>query len=243
MTALPGTTGRKRIYLMRHGHVDYFAEEVRDKGMEAVPLTDLGREQATASGKALSHIQFDRIITSGLPRTQETGQIVCTQLETDVPAMETIPGLVEIGTGRPIGVDSREALIATMLYQFDTAYEPGARLLEGGEFFQEAYDRAVVSIEALLHEPHWHTSLVVAHEAINRLILGWATGNGLRAVGSFEQDLACINVLDFDLVPEEGGSGAVKIERKIIKTVNLTPYNITKHGMNLMSLEFIFSEL
>ncbi|MCK9991630.1 MAG: hypothetical protein Dbin4_00150, partial [Alphaproteobacteria bacterium] len=24
MRVLPGTTGRRRIYLMRHGHVDYF---------------------------------------------------------------------------------------------------------------------------------------------------------------------------------------------------------------------------
>ena len=30
MTALPGTTGRRRIYLMRHGHVDYFTKEVRE---------------------------------------------------------------------------------------------------------------------------------------------------------------------------------------------------------------------
>ena len=37
MSALPGTTGRRRIYLMRHGHVDYFSEVVKktmiDKGV------------------------------------------------------------------------------------------------------------------------------------------------------------------------------------------------------------------
>ena len=82
-------------------------------------------------------------------------------------------------------------------------------------------------------------TLLVAHEGINRLVLGWMTGNGLAAVQAFEQDLACINVLDFDLVPAERGQG-VEIARRIIKAVNLTPYNYVKHGMNLTSLEFIF---
>jgi len=44
----------------------------------------------------------------------------------------------------------------------------------------------------------------------------------------------CINVLDFDL-REDG-----EIERTMIKSVNLTPYNWLKHGMNLTSLEALF---
>ena len=53
-------------------------------------------------------------------------------------------------------------------------------------------------------------------------------------MGAFEQDTGCINVLDFDLHTD--GS----IERTMIKSVNLTPYNWLKHGMNLTSLEAIF---
>jgi len=41
-------------------------------------------------------------------------------------------------------------------------------------------------------------------------------------------------VLDFDMT----ASG--EIERTMIKSVNLTPYNWLKHGMNLTSLEAIF---
>jgi probable phosphoglycerate mutase len=32
-----------------------------------------------------------------------------------------------------------------------------------------------------------------------------------------------------------------EIARRLIKTVNLTPYNYVKHGMNLTSLEAIFT--
>jgi probable phosphoglycerate mutase len=80
----------------------------------------------------------------------------------------------------------------------------------------------------------------VAHEGVNRLLLSWMTGNGLSGVQAFEQDLACINVLDFDMVPREDGSLGTEIARRLIKAVNLTPYNYVKHGMNLSSLEAIF---
>jgi len=47
MSTLPGTTGRRRIYLMRHGHVDYFSDDVRRTGnIRDVPLTPLGRDEA-----------------------------------------------------------------------------------------------------------------------------------------------------------------------------------------------------
>jgi probable phosphoglycerate mutase len=47
-------------------------------------------------------------------------------------------------------------------------------------------------------------------------------------------------VLDFDMVPREDGSLGTEIARRLIKAVNLTPYNYVKHGMNLSSLEAIF---
>jgi len=112
-------------------------------------------------------------------------------------------------------------------------------MMEGGEAFAEAQSRAVGAIKKLLGEPGWKQILVVAHEGINRLLLSWASGAGLAATNAFEQDTGCINVLDFDMVPDAGG--AAEIARILIKAVNLTPYNYLKHGMNLTSLEAIFS--
>lgn len=239
MSALPGTTGRRRIYLMRHGHVNYLSRRVAESGTNVVPLTGLGRDQATASGKALAGVTFDVVISSGYPRTRETLERVLAENENAVPEIETEPGLVEVHGGRITGVSSRREMAAAMTFQYDAAAEPGAKLFEGGEVFADALDRASAAIRHLLARPNWHTALIVAHEGINRVVLGWMTGNGLAAVQAFEQDLACINVLDFDLVPAESGEGT-EIVRRIIKAVNLTPYNYLKHGMNLTSLEFIF---
>ena len=77
MSALPGTTGRRRIYLMRHGHVDYFAPEVVEASDPTLArLTEQGREQASAAGQALSAIPFDIALCSGLLRTRQTAELV-----------------------------------------------------------------------------------------------------------------------------------------------------------------------
>ncbi len=227
---------------MRHGHVDYFSKEVRESGhTDLVPLTPLGREQAQASGAALSHVRFDRALSSGLPRTQQTAEIV---LAANDDAAHLTLGvdrdLVEIkGGGGVMRAKSREELAARMAFEFDQAAQPGARMM-GGDVFADVQARSAGALKRLLATPDWHTALVVAHEGVNRLVLSWMTGNGLSGVQTFEQDLACINILDFDMVPRDDGRVGSEIFRGMIKAVNITPYNFVKHGMNLTSLEAIF---
>jgi probable phosphoglycerate mutase len=237
MSMLPGTTGRRRIYLMRHGNVDYFSPEVlSSRSTRDVVLTTRGRQEAAAAGHAFAQVSFDRAICSGYPRTRETAEIVLSCVE-GAPPLETEPELAEIQGGH-MSVTSRKELIATMSFYFSKAGEPGATLMESGEAFAVAQARAVGAIKKLLGEPDWKQILVVAHEGINRLVLSWATGARLLATNAFEQDTGCINVLDFDMVP---GESVPEIARVLIKAVNLTPYNYLKHGMNLTSLEAIFS--
>ncbi|HEX4533567.1 MAG TPA: histidine phosphatase family protein [Rhizomicrobium sp.] len=234
MNTLPGTAARRRIYLMRHGHVDYFSRQTIESGnIHDVVLTPRGRKQAQTAGQALAHVAFDRAICSGLPRTRETAEHVLS-FQGKQPALDVDSALVELQGGKLPTVRSRDDVIALMNGYFARAHEPGATNLEGGEVFEAAQARAVGAIERLLADESWHTSLVVAHEGINRLLLSWACGAGLHAMSTFEQDTACINVLDFD----SGGLGGAR--RSLIKAVNLTPYNYLKHGMNLTSLEAIF---
>ncbi len=240
MTFLPGTKGRRRIYLMRHGHVDYFSASVITHGSDGVPLTARGREEAEIAGKALSHVSFDRAICSGLPRARATAEIVLSQQAGAAPDLVDDQRLRELKGGGSAGsfrgFDDLVRQIRDAMYD---AHLDGARMGPSGEFFQSAYDRATEAVEAYLSDGGWSTMLIVAHEGINRLLLSWATNSGLDAVGAFEQDTACINVLDADL--ELAADGATLIRRKIIKAVNLTPYNYVKHGMNMTSLEAIFS--
>ncbi len=241
-TFLPDTDSRRRLYLMRHGHVNYFSMATQLHGVDGVPLTDKGREEAEAAGIALSHIHFDRAICSGLARARQTAEIVLGRQDAlEPPRLEADDRIREIrgGGGRlRASIRSPLDLAAELAARFEKAADPDARMGPDGEKFTDAYGRAVACIEQLFADPEGHTFLVVAHEGINRLILGWATGAGLIAAGSFEQDTACINVIDFDVEIAPDGH---LIRRRIIKAVNLTPYNYLKHGMNKTSLEAIFS--
>lgn len=240
MSALPGTANRRRLYLMRHGHVDYFAPAVLMSGnTRDVELTRRGREEADAAAHALAHVTFDRAICSGLPRTLQTAEIVLLRLPAP-PALEIEPALVEIQAGRMMA-GSRSELISAMSQHFARAAEGGASMFEGGEAFHAAQTRALGALKRLLGEPDWKQILIVAHEGINRLILSWAAGSGLVATSAFEQDTACINVIDFDVALTDGSAVDPVVERVMIKALNLTPYNYLKHGMNLTSLEAIFA--
>jgi len=240
MSNLPGTTARRRIYLMRHGHVNYFAPDVvRTRNTRDVSLTPQGRLEAGAAARAFAPLVFDRAICSGLARTCETAEIVLGAFE-NPPALEIEPDLAEIHGGHA-QVTIRDELVSTVSSHFAKAAEEGATLMEGGEAFRLAQARAIDAIRRLLGEPGWKQILIVAHEGINRLVLSWAACGGLSAAHAFEQDTGCVNVVDFDMVCGEDGKPGAEIERVLIKAVNLTPYNYVKHGMNLTSLEAIFA--
>ena len=225
---------------MRHGFVDYTSKEVRAAQDPSIAyLTEAGRDEATAAGHALRDVHLDVAICSGLRRTRETAEIVLSK-HNRPPKLQDEPKFSELKSGQYIDFQSAEQLAATMTFQFEKAGDPGATFLDGGEKFSDAMSRIEHGLLDLLGRPRWHTALVVAHEVTNRLILSWAIGAPLGASAAFEQDTGCINILDFDLVPDEAGS-AMRIERALIKAVNLTPANYIKNGMNLRSLEAIFT--
>lgn len=239
MGALPGTTGRRRIYLMRHGFVDYTSKEVREARDPSIArLTDVGREEAKAAGTALSDVHLDVAFHTGLNRTRETASIVLGE-HVNPPELEREERFQELKSGQYIDFQSPEQLAAIMTFQFEQAGTPGATFLDGGEPFSDAMVRIEDGMKGLLSRPGWATALVVAHEVVNRMVLAWAIGAPLGSSAGFEQDTGCINILDFDLVPDEAGN--TRIERALIKAVNLTPANYLKNGMNMRSLEAIFT--
>lgn len=227
--------GRRRIYLMRHGHVDYFAPDLTDPRM--VPLTEEGREQAAAVSEALRHAQFDLAVYSGLPRTRQTAEIVLDGND-EPPELIAHEGLEEIKSGW-VRAESREELAARLAYSFDDAHAPGASFLPEGETFKNAEARITSALQELILTREWRTALIVAHEGVNRIALGWACGGGLSTIAAFEQDLACLNLIDIDVTPAENGEG-LQIERMALKALNVTAYDFVKKGLSRSSLEHLF---
>jgi len=225
---LPGTDGRKRVYLMRHGEVSYFDGDGRGRNPDEVTLTDAGQAQARAMAELLAEIPFHRAVHTGLPRSRQTLELV---LNGRAVEPEEHAGLRELRPGRLVQL-TPEALDAEFVYGLERAAEPGARFA-GGEAYGEAEARMTGAFQAILASPGWSRLLLVAHDGTNRMLLGWVTGGGLASLGAFEQDPGCLNIVDVDIV---GG----RVVRKLIKALNLTPANLVKRGNYMTSLEQIF---
>jgi probable phosphoglycerate mutase len=216
---------RRRLYLMRHGEVNYF-EQGRPAPPEGVQLNEHGRAQAAAAAHALADVAFDRALTSGLPRTDQTAAIV---LGDRALPTATEPDLREIRGGRLADIPPHE-LRRTFVDALTRRLSAADTFLLG-EAFGDFRDRVLPAFHALIADTSWSAMLLVAHGAVNRVILADVLGLDLHGLGHIEQDAGCINLIDFD----EQGYG-------IVRLVNYTPYNPLKHGLALTTMERYFLE-
>jgi broad specificity phosphatase PhoE len=220
------TLRRQRIYLLRHAQVSYFDDAGRPLQPQEVRLTAEGRCQAQASGQMLADIPFDLAVVSGLPRTVETAQLVLGKHD---QRLYEEPRLREIRAGRlrEVPKDRLESILA---YAYDHADKADAGFI-GGERWHDFAERVLAAWNELVLQRFEHL-LVVAHDAVNRVILSDACNAGLGALKHFEQDPACVNIIDLDIQ-----NGQVK--RALIRAIGITPYNLTKTGIQLTVMEAI----
>jgi broad specificity phosphatase PhoE len=212
---------RRRIYLMRHAQVAYF-EDGRPLKPETVPLTARGREQAGAAAEVLAGIRFDRVITSGLPRTLETAHIVAPDTEP-----ESWPELREIESGR-LGDIPEDELERAFVEAWRDVVPEEDRFL-GGESIGALLDRVLPAVERLVADLEWDVVLAVLHGGVNRAILSSALTCGRAMRGNLEQAPACINVLDVG-------------DDWVVRAVNTTPTDLAHRSGRLRTMEELWAE-
>lgn len=225
--ALPGTRCRRRVYLMRHAHVSYFDADGRPLDPRTVPLTAEGRAQARAAADLLADVRFDVAVCSGLARTVETARIVLGARR--VP-LEEDARLKEVRGGRLAAVPA-DALERTIAFAYDGAGDPDGGFI-GGERWVDFGARVGAAFDALVARDDWLNLLVVAHDGVNRVLMSTLAGAGLAGLKAFEQDPACINILELDV--RDG-----RLERGHLRAVNLAAYDPVRDGQHLMVMEKI----
>ena len=215
---------RRRIYLLRHAEAAYFAPVPAPVDPGQVALTDVGREQARAAGRALRDVRFDRVVTSGLPRTVGTAELVVEQLARPPvdPVFRHDPDLQEL---RPGDLDAvrDDDLEASFLTAWRGVPPPDAAFL-GGETVGSLVHRVGRAMARIHADNGWDTLLLVAHGGTNRAILSAALAGPGAFFGQLEQSAACINILD-------AGTDFV------VRAVNVTPYDLVHDGPRTTTLE------
>jgi probable phosphoglycerate mutase len=231
--ALDGAA-RRRIYLFRHGAVDYVdaSGNIVDDP-DNVSLSVKGREQAAAMRELFAGVTVDRAVCSGLRRTRETAEDVLGDRELPV---ETNAAFAEIRAARgepPAEFD----LLADVAFSHWRATKDGSTFL-GGETYAAFYARIAAAMEAVLLEQDWHNLAIFAHGGTNAAVLGWTSGLGLSAFGTLDQATCCLNVLDFDFAPD-----TPRPVRKIVRAMNVTAIDPAKSGRHGSGMEALARRL
>jgi broad specificity phosphatase PhoE len=221
---------RRRIYLMRHGSVDYFRADGSAVPPHTVPLNAAGREQADAAGALFAQcgVRFDRVIVSGLNRTVETAQRVLAAAGQSL-ALETDPALEEIRGGRLADIPP-DAVEAAFLGAFQTGIGVEAQRFLGGESVGELLDRALPAFERVLARGDWNQLLLVLHGGVNRALLGRALTGDRAFFGRLEQLPACINIVD------------VGTHDLVVRAVNLAPTQWLHQHESLTTMEKLLAQ-
>ncbi len=185
-----------KILLARHGETPWNAEG-RYQGQVDIPLSDVGLAQAAALGRRLQDVRIDRAVASPLARATRTAQLALG--EARVPMLGFDAGLLEIAHGE------WEGLLASEIAQRDPLRlqawrdAPESVLMPGGESLQMVLERAWPALmRACAGLGADDTLLVVAHDAVNRVLLARILGLPLARLWTFRQAPTTLNLLEGD---------------------------------------------
>ncbi|GGA23179.1 histidine phosphatase family protein [Paenibacillus physcomitrellae] len=142
------------VGLIRHGLTDWNALG-KIQGRSDIPLNEEGRQQAQllAERFAAEPRKWDFVITSGLSRAQETGEIIAKRLS--IPVYDPDSRLLERSFGKAEGLTAEER---ETLWGADWDIQP-----LGQESIEEVQQRALAFIEDLAERFPENNVLVVSH--------------------------------------------------------------------------------
>ena len=205
-----------RLLLVRHGETDW-NKESRFQGIRDIPLNENGRSQGRKASNFLKDVAIDFAVSSSMMRPKETAEIILEQH----PGVEltTTPELIEICHGLWEGMLETEiqSEYADLLQQWKD--KPETVQMPEGENLQQVWNRGVTALHKIVAD-HSNTDtpetgLVVAHDAINKVIICYLLGLKPDNFWNIKQGNCCVNVIDYP----QGVSG-----KPVLQAINITTH-------------------
>jgi probable phosphoglycerate mutase len=193
----PGHRG-VRLLLVRHGETEWNRLS-RFQGVKDIPLNETGRQQGQKAAAFLKDVKLDFAVTSPLLRPKETAEIIL-QYHPQV-ALELKTDLAEISHGLWEGkLDTEiEAEFPGLLNQWKQ--KPETVQMPEGENLQQVWERAVKSWQEIVsshsNNPQPKTGIVVAHDAINKVIICHLLGLNPANFWNIKQGNGAVTVIDY----------------------------------------------
>ncbi len=199
---------RKRLYLFRHGEVDYMSSGKVVDDPDQVNLTENGRQQAVNIDENTKEFTIERIVCSGLPRTIQTSEHIAKRRGIKI---EKFPSLKEYQWDPKL-------LMETDITKFGYLFEDSKakEMIGGTEDADEFYKRVVGTLEKIIKEEFSQIAAFL-HGAVNAAIMCWVNDVDISFASKYDQDHAALNIIDIDI------SSNGEIVRKILKRYNIPP--------------------
>lgn len=211
----PGHRG-PRFLLIRHGETNWNRES-RFQGIKDIPLNDTGRGQARKAASFLQDQPLDFAITSPMARPKETAELITAPhpnltLETDDRLMEISHGLWEGKLEAEIKMD-----FPGLLQQWKD--QPETVQMPEGENLQQVWDRAIAAWEDFVvrfsDRDDNPVGIVVAHDAINKVILCHVLGLQPADIWKIKQGNCAVTAIDYP----QGKDG-----KAVVQALNITSH-------------------
>lgn len=188
-----------RLLLVRHGETEW-NRVARFQGGIDVPLNDNGRKQAQQAAEFLKNVKIDFAVSSPMLRPKETAEIILGQHPHIT--LELKDALREINHGRWEGKLESEIKqeYPDLLHQWQIS--PETVQMPDGENLRQVWDRAVTYWDAIVEsvgasDTELKTGLIVAHDAINKVILCHVLGLSAASIWSIKQGNGAVTVIDY----------------------------------------------
>lgn len=175
----------KTIYLIRHAQPDFPDGRALCLGQKLdLPLSPAGHEQAQALARYLRSFPVEAVYTSPLLRARQTAQPIAGNTR----PLVVLPALIELDGGEWDGLPFED---------IRRRYPRESRPLTppGGETDESGLARALAALEEI-DAAAARCAAVVAHGAINQLLLCALAGRPLDEKKRFAQDHAGISVIE-----------------------------------------------
>jgi broad specificity phosphatase PhoE len=168
------------VFLVRHGRTELNVAG-RLRGRLDPPLDEVGQVQVIALAEALAHVRAGRVVSSPLRRAVQTAQPVAARVGI---VHEIDPRLVDRDYGDFAGLAVSD--VVARWGSLDAA--PGV------ESSADVVDRARAALDELGRQPDAGPVVLVAHDAVNRLLLA-SLDPGIGPAAAIQQDCGCWNIL------------------------------------------------
>lgn len=183
-----------RLYLIRHGETE--GDGIRRyKGSLDIPLSEKGIRQIRELSSFLSqHSPPDAVYTSPLSRAAGSADLIARPYGL-TPVV--VPEFRELNFGAWEGLSFPEV---KERYPEEFAAWADNPMKQGpvdGETVQDVRDRAVPALKLLLDNHRDRTVAVVAHGAVNRILVCHVLGIPLNNIFRIEQDFGALNIIEF----------------------------------------------